>query len=165
MNRHESKRSANSKSRNEVYPMRPRIVTGMMLGALLAVPICRAQTAPDPLTQDDYKAIVNAGVPLDSKMVTELTPADRDRLKPIVEGKPAAEVKSFLVTRWFVRKQMASESIPDLDQTELALIQQNMDLQYCYDMREEMISYNAMLYYETKYGIEPARGLNLKDIK
>ena len=68
MNMHGSKRSANSKSTKEGYPMRLRIVTGLMLGALLAVSICRAQTAPDPLTQDDYKAIVNAGVPLDSKM-------------------------------------------------------------------------------------------------
>lgn len=80
--------------------MRLRIITGLILGALLAFPICRAQTAPDPLTQDDYKAIANAGVPLDSKIVTELTPVDRDKLKLIIESKSAAEVKSFLVTRY-----------------------------------------------------------------
>ena len=46
--------------------MRPQIITGLILGALLAFPTCRAQTAPDPLTQQDYQAIANAGVPLDS---------------------------------------------------------------------------------------------------
>jgi hypothetical protein len=135
------------------------------LSAIFASPLCRAQTAPDPLTPDDYKAIVSAGVALDSKMVTELTAVDRGKLKPIIASKPAAEAKSFLVTRWFVRMQMSSsKDIPALNQDEIALIKQFVDLQYCYDMREEMIAYNSMLYYQVTYGLEPARGLNLRAI-
>ncbi len=127
--------------------MKQHILKGLMLSTLLAFPIC-AQTAPDTLTQDDYKAIANAGVPLDSKMVTELTPVDRGKLKPIVEGKPAGEIKKFLFTRSVIRRIAAQgPNWPDLSAAETAEIQNNFSFNYCYSFQEQLDAFTWLLHY------------------
>jgi hypothetical protein len=141
--------------------MRQQIMTCLILSGVLMQPMRAAASSADPLSPEDYKVIASLGIALDSKMVTGLTEKERVKARQLIVEKPVAELKSFLVTRYLAHKVVTSPDIPDLDKTEIALVQQNFDLMYCEDIREEMICYNAMLYYESKYGIEPARGLKL----
>jgi hypothetical protein len=136
--------------------MRPQIITGLILGALLAFPTCRAQTAPDPLTQQDYQAIANAGVPLDSKMVTELTAVDRDKLKPIIANKPAGEIMKFLVTRSFIRRMRAAgPTWPDFNAIEIAEISRNFSFSYCYNFDEQRDAFTWLMHYDITLSSSP----------
>jgi|SRR5271157_1023478 len=131
------------------YRMKQQMLACLMLGGLFAIPMCGAQSAANPLSQEDYKLIASLGISLDSNMVTELTPVDRDKLKQIIKEKPAAEVKSFLVSRYFVRKTTAaSPKPPNLDAAEIAAIRQDFYFHYCYNFSEKMdFLTNVIVYY------------------
>jgi hypothetical protein len=136
--------------------MRKQMLACLILCGFLAVLACDAQTAPDPLTQEDYKVIANSGVALDSKMVTELTPVDRDKLKQIIKDKPADEVKKFLVTRRVIRRIAASgPNWPELNAAEISEIQQNFKFSYCYNFQEQLDSFTWLMHYNITLSESP----------
>lgn len=144
--------------------MRSQSFVYFLLGCFLTCALCVAQTTTNQLTQEENQIIASVGIPLDSKMVTELTAMEISKLKPIIKDKPVAEIKSFLVTRYFVRQAARSGDLPDLDKTEIVLLQENLDLHYCYDMFEGLGVLNMALYYSGKYDLHFKRPLNLEDM-
>ena len=124
--------------------------------ALLAPP------TPCTLSEQECKVIEGLGIPHSDSMVGGLTPQEQAQFKQIIKDKPAAEVKSYLVTRYFMRVVKTNKrSLPKLDAAEEATIQKNFDINYCSDFNEQLDAMNALLYY----GIEPARGTELKNSK
>jgi hypothetical protein len=123
-------------------------IFGALLPSLLA-----AQSAP-AFSEQEFQAIEGAGIPRSSGMVVDLTAQELVRIKQIITDQPTAEVKAFLVTRYFIRKVEASKDLPELTMAEQAMVQEDFDWEYCNDFKEQMLAFNALLFL----GITPARG-------
>ena len=138
--------------------MKQWIIPGFM-----AIVLCGAAYASGPtLSDQDKQVLQSVGIAPDDKMVTDLNAGEQTQLRTILDRQPAAEVKDFLVTRYFNRT-LADPKQNDLGKLftteEIASIKLNFDWKYCYDMREQLQAMNFFLYMGTVVdGWAPARG-------
>jgi hypothetical protein len=133
-----------------------RIRTGLLVILMFGTAI-----AADLTLSESEKRLVE-GLGITQQQVETLSTQDRVKLKQIIKDKPAAEVKSFIVTRSFMRIVKASgRTPPKLTSDEQATIKENFDIGYCKDFDEQLDALNALLFY----GIEPARGVDAGKLK
>jgi hypothetical protein len=138
--------------------MKQWIIPGFM-----AIVLCGAASASGATLSDhDKQVLQSVGIATDDKMVTDLNAGEQTQLRTILDQQPAAEVKDFLVTRYFIRT-LVDPKQSDIGKLfsaeEIASIKLNFDWKYCYDFSEKAQAMNFFLYEGTVVdGWTPVRG-------
>jgi hypothetical protein len=100
------------------------------------------------------------GIPHAESMILQLSSEEVNRLKQILNDKPLDEARSYLVTRYFMKKCKSKPRLSDdlFDAADRKNIQQFFDIDYCLDFNEELDAMNALLFL----GIDPDKGVTPK---